>query len=221
MIFHILLCRAFILIPVFSIFVCASLVLLVRWIYSNKISVKGMATSIIVIMCTIICGYFMFLHGNLRKTVIDLEDCTSSFDAILALDVEKQDDPYFGSMNGEYYYKAVKDGNLNMQIHIIYGKMDSSFDVIKTSSNALEAVFAPLFAREKKDGDIACTASAMYALREEWFNVHAFNGCYNGTIYMSKSNVHIVIDYSVSNRQKLYYAFTTEKPEKMLISDYI
>lgn len=220
MMFRILSCRAFILIPIFLILVCVSVVLLARWIHEKKISPKSKTISIIVMVCTILCGYFMFLHGNLRKTVVDLDACARSFNAILALDFEKQDKPYFASPNGESDYIHIKDGNLDMQIHVIYGEMDSSFDVTKTSSNAFEVVFAPLFAREKKDGDILCVASAMHACREEWFNVHAFNGCYNGTIYMCKNNVHIVIDYSVSDEQKLYYAFTTEKPDKLDISQY-
>lgn len=218
--FRILLCRAFILIPIFLILVCVSLVLLARWIHEKKISPKGMAISIIAIVCTVLCGYFMFLHGNLRKTVVDLDACTRPFDAILALNSEKQDKPYFASPNGETYCTHIKDGNLDMKIYVIYGEMDSLFEVTQTSSNALEAVFAPLFVSEKKDGDILCTASAMRASKEEWFNVHAFNGCYDGTIYMCKDDVHVVIDYSVSDEQKLYFAFTTEKPDKLDISQY-
>ena len=218
--FRILSCRAFILIPIFLIFVCVSVVLLARWIHEKKISPKSKTISIIVMVCTILCGYFMFLHGNLRKTVVDLDACARSFNAILALDFEKQDKPYFASPNRESYCTHIQDGNLDMQIHVIYGEMDPSFDVTKTSSNALEAVFAPLFAREKKDGDILCTASAMRAGKEERFNVHAFNGCYDGTIYMCRGDVHVVIEYSVFDEQKLYYAFTTEKPEKLDISQY-
>lgn len=215
---RILFFRAFILIPLFLILACASVVLLARWIDKKKISPKSKAISITVIVCTILCGYFMFIHGNLRKTVVDLDVCTRSFDAILALDAEKQDKPYFASANGEYYYTAIKDGNLDMQIHIVYGSMDPGFDVTKTSSNTFEAALAPLFVREKKDGDILCAASAMYAGKEEWFNAHAFNGCYSGSVYMCRDDVNIIIAYSVSNEQKLYYAFTTEKPDKVDIT---
>lgn len=219
---RILFIRALILCPLLLIFACISIMLLARWIDKKKISLKSKAISVTVIVCTILCGYFMFIHGNLRKTVIDLDACTRSFDEILALDAEKQDNPYFGSDNGEHYCTDIKDGNLDIKIHIIYGSMNPWFDVTKTSSNTFEALFSPLFVREKKDGDILCTASAMRASKEAWlFDVQAFNGYYHGSIHMRKDDVNIIIDYTVSNEQKLYYAFTTEKPDKVDIAKYL
>ncbi len=210
---YILLCRAFFLIPFWVILLFSTVGLVIRWIRNKKISRKSMVTTFTVMIAAMLCTYFLFVHGNLRKTTVNLNDCINSFDSILSLDKEKQDTPYWGSEDGEYYYTSRCIDNVQLEFHIVYGKMRPDFDVTATASNMYESMLAPLFSSEKKTDDIACTASAMYAGKEERFGVDAFNGCYSGTILMCKDDINIVIDYHILNEPKLFYAFTTEKPQ--------
>ncbi len=221
--YRILLCRAFIVIPILIIFSCASVVLLARWVKKKSISLKSIAVTLSVVILTILLGYFAFLHGNLRKTVVDLEDCMQSFDALVNLNAEKQETPYFACKNGEHYLATIENDNLEMKIHIVYGEMDSAFDVTKTSSNTFEAVFAPFFTVEKEEGGVTCSASAMHAGKEEAFFVRAFNGNYHGSVFMRKNDVNIVIDYRVFNGVHLINCITNARPteERVVISEQL
>jgi len=209
--------------PILIILSCASVVLLARWAKQKTISLKSIAVTLSVVTLTILLGYFAFLHGTLRKPVVDLEDCVQSFDALANLNAEKQENPYFACENGEYYLATADNGTLEMEIHIVYGEMDSDFDIAKTSSNNFETAFAPLFAVEKEEGDITYSASAMYADKEEAFFVRAFNGNYYGSVFMRKNDVNIVIDYRVSNGVHPINCFTNTRPaeDRVVISEHL
>ncbi len=210
--YRILLCRAFIVVPILIILVCTSVILLARWAKEKNISLKSIAVTLSVVTLTILLSYFAFLHGNLRKTVVDLEDCVRSFDALVNLNAEKQENPYFACKNGEHYLATIENDNLEMEIHIVYGEMDSDFEITNTNANNFETVFAPLFTVEKEVGDVTCTASPMYAGTEEAFFVRAFNGSYSGSIFMRKNDVNIVIDYRISNGIHPMNCFTNVRP---------
>lgn len=211
---YILLCRAFFFIPLWMFLLVSSTYLASRWIKKKKISCKSMLSTLSVFAITVLCTYFMFIHGNLRKTTVDLDALTQNFDTILALETEKQALPYWGSATGEYYYTSKSLDNAQLDIHIIYGEMNTGFDVTATAANAYEAVFAPMFSQQIQVNDIKCIVSAMYAGKESWFGVQAFNGCYHGTIYMCKDDINIVIDYSTLREPKLIYAFTAIKTKQ-------
>ncbi len=210
--YRILLCRAFIVVPILIILVCTSVILLARWAKEKNISLKSIAVTLSVVTLTILLSYFAFLHGNLRKPVVDLEDCMQSFDALVNLNAEKQENPYFACKNGEHYLATIENDNLEMEIHIVYGEMDSDFEITNTNANNFETVFAPLFTVEKEVGDVTCTASPMYAGTEEAFFVRAFNGSYSGSIFMRKNDVNIVIDYRISNGIHPINCFTNVRP---------
>lgn len=206
--------RALLIIPLWFGFLFASVILIVYWIKNKQLSRTSKAAISVVIAVTVLYAYFTFIHGNLRKTTVDLDALTQNFDTILALETEKQALPYWGSATGEYYYTSKSLDNAQLDIHIIYGEMNTEFDVTATAANAYEAVFAPRFSQQIQVNDIKCIASAIYAGKDSWFGVQAFNGCYHGTIYMCKDDINIVIDYSTLREPKLIYAFTAIKTKQ-------
>lgn len=211
---YILLCRIFLIIPCWIILLLITTIVIVRYLKSKNKSLKNNLLSLSLALITVLTSYFMFVHGNVRKTTLDIDNCINSFDEILALDMEKQEEPYLFSKSGDYYYTKKLFNNVQAQIHVIYGKMDSSFDIIDTQKNSFEYMGKYLFSKSKRINNTNCTVSAMYAGKEELFGVHAFNGSYSGSIYMQRGDINIIIDYTISDDLSLLYAFTTVKPRK-------
>lgn len=209
----ILLCRLFVIIPCWIILLFLSIFLVVRCLKNKSSSFKSKLVSFMITFITVVTAYFIFMHGNVRKTTINIDNCINSFDTILALNMEKQDEPYLFSENGEYYYTKKSFNNIQAEIHVIYGKMNPSFDITETYSNAFEYMGRHLLSENRKVNDITCTASAMHAGKEELFGVHAFNGSYSGCIYMQREDINIVIDYVISDDINPIYAFTAVKPK--------
>lgn len=208
----IFICRLFVVLPCWFILLFLSIISVVRCLKNKCASFKSKLVPFIFISITVITAYFIFIHGNVRKTTINIENCINSFDKILALNMEKQDEPYLFSENGEHYYTKKSFNNIQAEIHVIYGKMNPSFDITETYSNAFEYIGRRLLSKNINANGITCTASVMHAGKEELFGVHAFNGSYSGCIYMQREDINIVIDYVISDEIIPIYAFTTVKP---------
>lgn len=199
------------------------MILLFRFIVKlakkQKRSVANICLCLFASLMMIAVTYFTFIHGSIRKPAVDLDDCVNSFDEILNLDLEKQDEPLWCSNSETYYSTTICDNNDKFEIYVIYGDVRPEFDVREGYSNAFEATFSKYFTKSTDKGGITCTASALYANKDKFALSKFFNGNYSGEIHLKKDNINIIIDYTVTEKRLGYYLI--RKPHPIQISEVL